>query len=83
MCVWEGLHGPGQDRGQELPLASLHPELGLHRLRSLTFWVTVLLPQSLCDGMRREEGWNGGHGGAASQPVGLAPEMSLGFVRTE
>ena len=83
MCVWEGLHGPWQDWGQKLPLASLRPELGLRWARSLTFWATVLLPQSLCDGMRQEEGQNGGCGGAASQPVGLAPEISLGFIRTE
>ncbi|XP_043771498.1 collagen alpha-1(I) chain-like [Cervus elaphus] len=42
---------------------------------------TVLI--SLCDGVRREEGPNRGLGGAASQPAGLAPEMSLGFIRTE
>lgn len=82
MCVWEGLHGPWQDQGQKLPLASLCPKLGVHWSKSLT-WVTVLLPQSLCDGMRREEGPNRGLGGAASQPAGLAPEMSLGFIRTE
>ena len=33
--------------------------------------------------MRQEEGQNGGRGGSASQPVGLAPKISLGFIRTE
>ena len=51
--------------------------------QSRTFWAAVLLPQSRCDGMRREEGPSRALGGVASQPAGLAPEMGLGFIRTE